>query len=191
VIRCFVALGLLAVDAHAAPQKLVADVNYNFIDQNGFGWAVVEGKVTVTLTFKDKDGSLDITGTRRWVDGKVTGAGGMDTSNKWEGKADASYPLRDVVRTGSTITFKLDPIHDKLEGNCAPTKQITVASTTLYECTFTGFKWKTIAQLPELHHPIVLDANPAAKLRVVNAMNGKAKAGFGQRALTTIKPPKK
>lgn len=172
---------------------LTADVDYNFVDQNGFGWASTVGKVTVSLEIGDKAGTLRISGTRRWVDGRVTGnpgGPGMDTSNKWEGKADATYPLRDVARASGAITFKLDPVHDKLTGSCAPVKVPALASPVLYECTITGFSWQTIASLPELHHPIILDADPTAKLRIVNTMLGKAKPAFGMRTVTEVKRTK-
>lgn len=188
---------LVASTSQAAPRTLIADVDYNFVDQNGFGWATVAGKVTVQLTFAGKNGSVKITGKRSWVDGRLSaptspGAGpGMDTSHRWEGESDATYPLYDVVRTGTTITFKLDPVHDKLTGSCVPTKVAKLKATGLYECTVTGFQWHTIAQLPELHHPIVLGTSVAAKRRILNAMIGKAKAGFGQRVVSIAKPPAK
>jgi hypothetical protein len=184
---------LVASSADAAPQTLSADVDYDFVDQNGFGWARVAGKVTVTLTFAGKAGSLKISGKRRWVDGRVapSTASRMDTSNKWEGAVDTTYPLLDVVHTGTAITFKLDPVHDQLTGSCAPTKVTALASTTLHECTITGFKWHTIASLPELHHPIVLDANIRAKARILNSMTGKAKPGYGQRVVSEAKRTRK
>jgi len=188
---------LIASTAIAAPRTLIADVDYDFIDQNGFGWATVSGTVTVVLTFAGKQGSVKISGKRRWVDGRVSapptpGAGpGMDTSNKWEGESEETYPLYDVVRTGTTITFKLDPVHDKLTGSCAPTKVPKLKATGLYECTITGFQWHSIAQLPALHHPFVVGTSVAAKRRILNRMIGKAKAGFGQRDVSIAKPPAK
>lgn len=188
---------LMASSAIAAPRTLIADVDYNLADQNGFGWATVAGKVTVQLTFAGKKGSVKITGKRSWVDARVSapkspGAGpGLDTSHKGESEADATYPLYDVVRTGSAITFKLDPGHDKLTGSCAPTKVAKLKATGLYECTITGFQWHTLAQLPELHHPIVLGTSVAPKRRILNLIVGKAKAGFGQRVVTIAEPPAK
>lgn len=181
---------LVASSASAEPPTLAGAVHYNFVDQNGFGWAMVTGKVTVTLDLNGKTPSLNVTGKRRWVDGRVTGTASpaMDTSNKWEGDVDETYPLRAVTRAKNTITFKLDPIHDKLTASCAPITLPTNARTTLYECSFTGFQWNTIASLPELHHPIVLDANVKAKTKVLNSMRGKAKPQFGQRTVTEPKP---
>jgi hypothetical protein len=173
-----------ASTASAAPATWTGEVDYNFVDQNGFGWAAVTGKVTVTLTLDRKDGSLKVTGHRSWVDGRVapTTPGGMDTSNKWEGDVDESYALHDLARTGDAIAFKLDPGYDHLEGHCAPTKVTAIARTTLVECTITGFQWHTIANQPELHQPIVLDSNLRAA-RIVNTVTGAAKPGYGTRKL--------
>jgi hypothetical protein len=190
---------LVTTNAHAAPTTLTGDVHYDFMDQNGFGWATVAGTVSVTVTFTGKDdGTLTIKGTRSSVDGQLV-AGPTPTSSpdmkatRSETTVDTSFPLHEVAFAKGTITFKLDPVHDHLEGSCAPmtTKLAGVASTTLYECTITGFQWHTIANLPELHHPIVLNANVKAKTRILNTMSGAAKAGFGKRAVTERTPAKK
>lgn len=183
----------VAGTSRSAPTTLIADVEYSFIDQNGFGWAATSGKVTVTITFAGTGGSLAITGRREWFDGRLTEGKPPRpnpdiTGDKHEGNVTERHPLYDVVVTGRTITFRFDPVHDHLTGSCAPTKAAELTSATLYECTITGWKWHTIAHLPELHHPILLDANTAAKSRVLNSMSGKAKAGFGQRAVSLRSP---
>ena len=58
------------------------------------------------------------------------------------------------------------------------------ARTTLYECTIVGFSWHIIAELPELHHPLVLDA----KLGIIDTMSGAAKPEFGQRKVSEATP---
>lgn len=190
---------LLASTAHAAPTtqaaptRLIADVEYHFIDQNGMGWARLSGRVTVTITFTGKSGSLSISGRREWFDGRLTEGKPPRpnpdlTGDKWEGGVVETHPLHDVAVTGRAITFQLDPLHDHLTGSCAPTKAEGLTSATLYECAITGFGWHTIANLPELHHPILFDSDPAAKQRVLNSMTGKTKAGFGSRALSLVKP---
>jgi hypothetical protein len=176
---------------------LVADVDYNFTDQNGTGWVLTSGKVTVTLAFTKDGGTLALKGKRAWNDAQLVAgknpSGAPDVkSNKWEGAVDESYPLHDVVKTGTTITFKVDPAHDKLTGSCSPVKATVVklTSTTLYECTLTGFQWHPVASLPELHHPIVLESNAKAKERIVNTLTGAAKPQFGQRTVAAVKPEK-
>lgn len=186
----------MARSAHATPTTLTADVDYQFIDQNGFGWATVAGTVSVTLTFAGKDDStLKIQGKHSSVDGQLVagptpGSSPDMKATKSETSVDESFPLHDVAVTKTAITFKLDPVHDHLDGSCAPmtTKLASVTSTTLYECTLTGFQWHTIASLPEIHHPIVLNANVKAKTRILNTLTGAAKPGFGQRTVTETKP---
>jgi hypothetical protein len=186
-VRLLAIVLLLPVTAHA--ETLIADVDYSFVDQNGFGWARVNGKVTVTLTLGAKDGTLALKGKRAWVDGRVSSKpGGMDTSNKWEGEVDEKHAITDVVRSKGTITFKLAPAHQKLVGSCAPAKAPKLASTTLYECAITGFQWRTIAALPELHHPLLLESSAKAKARILNTLTGKAAAGRGARSVSVVKP---
>lgn len=174
----------------ATTQTLSGDVDYKFVDQNGLGWATLDGEVRVTLTFDGKDGSLKISGKQRWVDAVLTdespeGASlGLDTSNKWEGDVDQTFALLDVTRTRKTITFELDAAHDHLTGSCAPTTIVGLDRTTLYDCRIAGFGWHTIAKLPELHHPIVLDADTEANTRIVNSMTGSTRAGYGQRIVS-------
>ena len=59
------AVMLAAARASAAPQTLIGEVDYDFVDQNGFGWATVAGKVTVTLELHGKHPVLQIRGKRR------------------------------------------------------------------------------------------------------------------------------
>jgi hypothetical protein len=184
---------LVAPTAGAAPMTLTADVEYDFIDQNGMGWAKTGGKVTVRITFSGTGGSLSITGKRESFDGRLVEAKPPRpspdlTGDKWEGKVTESYPLHDVVVTSRAIAFKLDPVHDHLTGSCTPTKVAELTSATLYECTISGFQWHTIPHLPELHHPILFDADTTAKLRVLNSVTGKTKAGFGHRRVSLVKP---
>jgi hypothetical protein len=140
------------------------------------------------LTFAGKHGELKISGKRRWVDALLTddasseASPGLDVS-KGEYDVDETFPLLDVTRTGKTITFELDPAHDHLTGSCAPTTIRELARTTLYECKIAGFGWHAIAQLPELQHPIVLDANSEAKTRIVNSMTGRTRPNYGQRTV--------
>lgn len=180
---------MAATTASAAPLTLTADVDYHFIDQHGTGWASTAGKVTVTLTLGAKDGSLELKGHRAWTDGELGAAktpGGPPEMNatKWEGDVDETYALHDLARSGGTITFKLDPLHDHLEGSCAPAKVAKLARTTLYECSITGFPWHIIADLPEVHHPIVLDGKPG----IVDTFSGAVKPGFEQRKVSEAKP---
>jgi len=176
----------------APPSTLIADVTYSFVDQNGVGWVTVDGSVTVTIALSGKEPSLKMSGKHKIHDGVLVAGkpGGPPDmrSRVSEGTTDESHPLHDVVVSGSTVTFKLDPTHDHLEGSCAPAKISGLASTTLYECTITGFQWRAVANTPALHHPFVLDANPSAKTRILNTMSGKSKAGFGQRKLGETKP---
>lgn len=197
-MRWLAAAVMIAGTSHAdaaPPSKLTADVAYDFIDQNGVGWVHIDGTVTVTLTFSGKEGSLSFRGKARTNDGVLVAGKPGDPpdirSEKWEGDAAATYPLHDVAYASGAITFKLDPIHDHLDGKCVPTKVTGIASTTLYECTITGFQWHAVANLPAVHHPFILESNPSAKLRILNTMSGKSKAGFGQRKVSEIKPPAK
>jgi len=183
---------LAAASASAAPLGLVADVDYGFIDQNGVGWAQVTGKVTVTLTFDGARGSLKIVGHRGWVDGvlgapKTPGGPPEMKDRHWDGDVDESYAVDHVARKGDAIAFQVDAAGEHLQGRCAPTSVAGIARTTLYECTVTGFQWHTIASLPELHQPIVLDANARAKSRILDTLSGESRAGFGQR---TVSEPK-
>ena len=189
---------MAAISASAAPpSKLTADVAYSFVDQNGVGWVTVDGAVTVTLAFafKTKDGSLVISGVRRTNDGvlvagKPGGPPDMKTT-KSETDKDETYPLHDVAVAGATITFKLDPSQDHLDGTCAPAKVTGLSSATLYECTITGFHWHPVANLPAVHHPFIAESNPSAKLRILNTLSGASKTGFGQRKVSETKPPAK
>jgi hypothetical protein len=169
---------LAASSACATTQTLSADVDYDFRDSNGVGWVTQDGKVSVTFIFAGKDGTLKISGKRRSLDSLLTddSPDGLETT-EWEGDVDETYPLLDVERTRKTFTFEFDLAHDHLTGSCAPTKIDGLAHTTLYECRITGFQWKANADLPELHHPIVLDANPEAQTRVVNSMTGSTTDG--------------
>ncbi|MEO8705070.1 MAG: hypothetical protein ABI867_33765 [Kofleriaceae bacterium] len=184
------ALGILiamTTVASAAPSVLVADVSYDFIDQNGFGWVASHGAITVTITFGAKP-TLAIRGKRDVRDGQLTGGSASKSPDmkvtKWNGVVDESFPLSDVSRdTTGAITFKLDPVHDHLEARCVPAKPAGIARTTLYECTITGFNWHSVPNLPELHHPFILDANAKAKQRVLNLMSGKSRRELGTRAL--------
>src|SRR5688500_17566511 len=106
---------LVASSADAAPATLVGEVAYNFVDQNGTGWVTIAGKVTVTLTFAGKDGSLKITGQRESRAGTlVAGKSGKRPDmavQKSDRPVTESYALHDVAITGATIAFQLDPIH--------------------------------------------------------------------------------
>lgn len=185
------AVMIVASSASAAPKTMVGDVAYDFVDQNGFGWATVAGRVTVTLDLQAKAPALRISGKRRWIDSHVSGTSAPSkTASKWEGEVDETYPLRDITRARNTITFELDQVHDKITATCTPIKLPNVGRKTLYECSFTGFQWRTIASLPELHHSIVLDANIKARIRILNSLSGKAKPKFGRRAVTELPPAK-
>lgn len=194
MVAGLVILGATAV-AHAAPRTWVGDVSYDFVDQNGVGWVTVRGTITVTIVIDGKHDMLHVRGKRSSVDGQLVagktpnGAPDMKT-REWSGDVDESYPLHDVVTTGKTITFKLDPIHEHLDGTCAPTKLPKIKQATLYECTISGFAWHPVATLPELHHPFVVDV-PSTQTRVANAVHGNSKPGFGQRTVTLAKLPRK
>lgn len=184
---------LVAPAAVAAPIVLSTDVEYQFVDQNGLGWARISGRVSITITLAGTGGSLVISGAREWFDARLVESKPPRpnpdlTGDKWKGQITESYPLHEVTIKDRTISFKLDPGHDHLTGSCTPTKVDGLPSTALYECTITGFQWHTIANLPELHHPILFDADPTAKLRVLNSMTGKTKAGSGSRAVSLRKP---
>ena len=185
---------LAASRAHAAPRTLSAEVAYSFSDKNGFGWVAKSGTVTVTLTFVGKGGSLQLRGKRQWVDsqmvaGKTPGGPPDMKTTRGESDVDETFPLRNVARTGAAITFELDAVHDHLTGSCTATKVPKLTSATLYECAITGFQWHASANLPELHHPIVLDANVRAKTRILNMLGGAAAEGLGQRTVSEAKKP--
>ena len=187
---------LAASSGRAAPQTLLADVDYNFRDQNGLGWANVSGNVAVTLTFNGRDGALTIRGKRRWFNGRLTSGKSPGSSpemiaDKWKGDVNETFPLCDVARTVGAITFNLDAVHDHLTARCVPVRVPGLASATLYECTITGFEWHEIAQLPELHHAIVFEANLRTKARILNTLTGQAKRGYGERAVRESKPAPK
>ena len=134
-------------------------------------------------------GSLTLKGHRGSVDAELvapkTPGGRPDIKPfKWEGDIDETYALHDIARNGSTIMFKVDPIHDHLAGSCTPTRVAKIARTTLYECTIVGFSWHIIAELPELHHPLVLDVKPG----ILDTMSGAAKPELGQRKVSEAKP---
>ncbi len=186
------AVTIAASSASAAPKTLGGAVDYDFIDQHGFGWATVAGTVTVTLDLHGKAPALKVSGKRRWSDAHLSGTSAPSkTVSKWEGEVDETYPLRDVAHATNTITFKFDTAHDEITATCAPIKIPDVVRKTLYECSFTGFPWRTIALLPELHHPIVLDANIKAKTRIVNSLSGRVKPRFGKRVVSEPAPAKR
>jgi len=176
-------LATSTASACATTQTLSADVDFSFRDQNGMGWVTLDGVVSVTFTFADEDGSLTLSGKRHHADLLLTGVAPDMEVTEAEYHVYETLPLHDVRRTRKTITFELDPGHDHLTGSCAPTTIEGLDRTTHYECTIAGFEWHSIATLPELHHPIVLDADTRAKTRIVNTMTGSTTPGFGQRVV--------
>jgi hypothetical protein len=178
----------------AAPAVLVGDVEYDFVDQNGVGWVTSHGAITVTITLGDRP-ALAIAGRRDVRDGQLVKGQGSAQDLKvrrWEVVVEERFPLTALVRdpkTG-TFTFELEARFDRLAGSCAPTTVPKVARAALYECTITGFRWQASPHLPELHHPIVLEANPPAKptKRVKNVITGKSRPGFGSRTVSVAVP---
>jgi hypothetical protein len=177
-----------SVQAAPMPDVLVGDVDFHFSDTNGVGWVVSQGAVTVRFAFGTKP-ELTITGTRGTTDAQLKGKQDLKTS-KWEGAVVQTIPLLDLAHDATTgaITFRFDHHNDQLTGRCVPAKAAGIARTTLYECAVTGFKWHPAPNLPELHHPLVLDTNASAKLRVLNKLTGKSKPQFGQRTLSLAAP---
>ena len=189
----FRALGIvpaLSALAHAVPGSdvLVADVVYHFRDKNGVGWTISEGAVTVTLALGAKP-TLTIAGKRTMNDAQLK-TGGWLASRKGDSVANEKFELLELARDAATgaITFRFDPVHDHVTVRCVPARPAGLARTTLYECTFTGFAWRAAPRLPELHHPLVLDANPKARLRIRNTLTGASKPQFGERTLAEAAP---
>ena len=172
-----------AGSSSAQPTTWTAEIRYDLTDKNGMGWVTSVGTTAATLTFTDKASSLHVVGTQRRTDAQLKSQNDVKTKS-WEIKQDATYPLLDVVRKiNRAITFRFDDGKTAISGRCEPTKVSGLSRSDLYECSFSGFRWHEVVALPELHHSLVFAASPP---RVLNAMSGTTKQGFGTRVVSEV-----